>query len=460
MKKGNHAIVIGGSIAGLLAARVLSEHFERVSVIERDSLQPDLPLVRKGVPQARHVHGVWARGLAIIDRLLPGLARELVDGGAISGDVARDFVWYQFGHTKLRQAVGVPATVMTRPFLEWHVRKRVLALPNVEHINLSVTGFATDAEHARITGVVVKRADGSKTPLLGDLVVDASGRSGIAARWLEGLGYGSPPESKVRIDVTYATCMFRRTRATDALGYLIGSTPPLGRRAGFCFAVEDGRWQMTLVGLMGEEPPTDLPGFRDYAGSLPLPQLHEIACGEEPVGEIASYRFPFNRRRHYERLAMFPEGLLVLGDALASFNPAYGQGITVAAIEIELLEGILAAAPELKGVAKNFFAAAAEVIDVPWSQAIAEDLRYPEAQGSRPLLLPAINAYVGRLHRAASLDARVCRAFFEVAGLQKRPAHLFSPEIMWRCMFPASAERAAIDRLADSPIDVVAGIAE
>lgn len=462
MNKGNHAVVIGGSIAGLLAARVLSEHFARVSIIERDALQPDLPLVRKGVPQARHVHGLWARGLDYMDKLLPGLARELIEGGAISGDVARDFIWYQFGQAKLRDQVGVPATLMTRPFLECHVRSRVLELPNVELISgQSVTGFASDTEHARITGIILKHHDGLRATVAADLVVDASGRSGIGARWLEGLGYGAPPESAVRIDVTHATAIFRRTRPTDAIGYLIGSTPPLGRRAGSCVAVEGNRWQMTLCGLMGEEPPTDFDGFRKYAGSLPLPQLHDIASHEEPLGEITSYRFPFNRRRHYERLGMFPDGLLVVGDALASFNPVYGQGMTVAALEVEALENILATTPDLKGIAKRFFPAAAAIIDVPWSQAITEDFRYPEAQGKRPLLQPAINAYVSRLHRAAALDPRVCRAFFEVAGLQKSPGHLFSPEILWRCFFPVpGAHMRDIESLAEKAIDVVAGIAE
>jgi 2-polyprenyl-6-methoxyphenol hydroxylase-like FAD-dependent oxidoreductase len=443
MKKGSHAVVIGGSMAGLLTARILADHFDRVSVVERDGLVDTLepPAVRKGVPQGRHVHGFWARGLDYLERILPGLRNDLVDGGAISGDVARDFVWHHFGETKLRESVGVPATVMTRPFLERAVRHRVMALPEVTFIaGQSVTGFISDPDNTRVTGVRVKPPDGPKWDLLADLVVDASGRSGVVSRWLAGVGYESPPETKVRIDVTHATRFFRRSQPTDAFGYLIAATPPFGRRAGICFAVEGGRWQMTLIGRMGEEPPTDSAGFREFAGSLPLSALHEIASCEEPLGEVATYRFPFNRRRHYEQLKLFPEGLIAIGDALASFNPAYGQGMTVVALEVEALERILTSSADLRGIARRFFAEAAKIIDIPWSIALAEDLRYPEAQGKRAFSFGPINAYLTRVHHAAAIDPVVCRTFFEVAGLQKRPSALFAPELVWRSLFPGRPE--------------------
>jgi 2-polyprenyl-6-methoxyphenol hydroxylase-like FAD-dependent oxidoreductase len=458
MKKGSHAVVIGGSMAGLLTARILSDHFERVSLVERDLLDLEgAAEARKGVPQSRHVHGIWARGLEYIDRILPGVRGGLIDAGALSGDVARDFVWFQFDRMKLRQWAGVPATVMTRPLLEREVRRRVLALPAVALIHgQSVTGFTSDHENTRITGVTVKRADGSKWQLAADLVVDASGRSGVVSRWLAGLGYDSPPETKVRVDVTHATRMFRRTRETDALGYLISTTPPLGRRAGICFAVEGERWQMTLIGLMGEEPPSDGPGFCEYARSLPLPHLYDIARGEEALSDVSSYRFPFNRRRHYERLSMFPEGLLVVGDALASFNPAYGQGMTVAALEVEALEQILAGSSDLRGIAKRFFAAASKIIDIPWSLTLGEDLRYPEAQGKRRFSLGPVNAYVRRVHQAAAIDAVVCRTFFQVAGLEKRPSSLFMPEMIWRSLSAAPPASAAIELEQESPIEAMA----
>jgi 2-polyprenyl-6-methoxyphenol hydroxylase-like FAD-dependent oxidoreductase len=252
MKKGSHAVVIGGSMAGLLTARILADHFDRVSVVERDWLGDTLepPEVRKGVPQGRHVHGFWARGLDYLDSILPGLRDDLVDGGAISGDVARDFVWHHFGRTKLRESVGVPATIMTRPFLEREVRHRVTAVPGLTVIaGQSVTGFLSDAENTRITGVRVKPPDGPKWDLLADLVVDASGRSGVVSRWLAGVGYESPPETKVRIDVTHATRFFRRSQPTGAFGYLIAATPPFGPRAAAWVWGSCGRWAFTLMGV-------------------------------------------------------------------------------------------------------------------------------------------------------------------------------------------------------------------
>jgi 2-polyprenyl-6-methoxyphenol hydroxylase-like FAD-dependent oxidoreductase len=456
MNKGSHAVVIGGSMAGLLSARVLSEHFETVSVVERDPLS-DAPDARKGVPQARHAHGFWERGLLATDRLLPGLRSELIDGGAITGDLARDFVWHHFGRAKLREAVGVPATVMTRPFLEQRIRGRVMGLHSIRFVTgQTVSGFMSDPDNTRITGVKIKRADGSRWQLAADLVVDASGRSGVVSRWLEGLGYGSPAESKVRIDVTHVTRFFRRTRAADALGYLVGTTPPLGRRGGLCFAVEGDRWQMTLVGLVGEEPPTDAFGFAEYARSLPIPQLYDITRSEEALSDAVVYRFPFDRRRHYERLSLFPEGLIAIGDALASFNPAYGQGMTVAALEVEALDRILRASVDLDGIARRFFGAASRIIDVPWSLAIGEDLRHPGAQGKRPWLQGAVNAYYAQVHRAAATDPVACKTFFEVAGLQAPPSKLFTPELLWRSLFAARRPEPRPAMTApQAPLDVV-----
>ena len=433
-RSGAHAIVMGGSMAGLLAARVLADYYERVTVIERDNVgtwaEP-----RKGTPQDRHVHGFWARGLHTVERLFPGITAELHGGGAVPGDAVGDVNWHQFGGLKLRAATGIGATLMTRPFLESHVRRRALKHQAICLLaGTTVTDLTTDEHHRRVRGVYVLGTGGTREAIEGDLVVDATGRGTQAPRWLEFMGYQRPPETAMRIDLVYATRTFRRLTNRPTIGHIIIGTPPILRRGGFCFAVEDSRWQVTLVGFLGEEPPTDPEGFADYAGSLPNAEIHDVVRSCEPLDDIRLYKFASNLRRHYERLAAFPEGYLVIGDALCSFNPAYGQGMTVAALEVEALEACLAAGTPPALVAPHFFKRAAQVIDVPWRLTSGEDFRFPQVVGRRPPLLSLLNAYVTRVHHAATVDPVVCRAFFEVASLTRRPERLLQPEILWRVL--------------------------
>jgi 2-polyprenyl-6-methoxyphenol hydroxylase-like FAD-dependent oxidoreductase len=324
---------------------------------------------------------------------------------------------------------------MTRPFLESHVRRRALALPSISmRSGTTVTDLTTSEQHRRVSGVYVLEAGGSREAIDADLVVDATGRGTQAPRWLEFMGYQRPPETAMRIDLAYATRTFRRLTNQPTIGHIIIGTPPILRRGGFCFAVEDNRWQVTLVGFLGEEPPTDAQGFADYARSLPNAEIAEVVGSCEPLDDIRLYKFASNLRRHYERLTAFPEGYLVIGDALCSFNPAYGQGMTVAALEVEALEACLAAGTSPTQIAPQFFKRAAQVIDVPWRLTTGEDFRFPQVEGKRPPLLNLLNAYVTRVHHAATVDPVVCRAFFEVASLTRRPERLLTPEILWRVM--------------------------
>lgn len=432
-------------MAGLLTARVLADHFERVSVIERDTLEEEAG-ARKGLPQARHVHGFWARGLDYLESLLPGLRASLIEGGASVGDTTDRIVWHHYGYLKLKNQSGIVTTVMTRPFLEQEVLRRVRALPSITFITgRAVSKLLTDPQRTRVVGVELASAgDEPAHALSADLVVDASGRTGLSSRWLVELGYQAPPESRVRIDLTYVTRYFERSDtplAARAMGYATLQKPPTGRRAGVCFAVEGKRWQLTLVGIGGEHSPLDHAGFVDYARSLPLPELHEIAAHERPLGDAVMYKFASNLRRHYEHLQRFPAGLLVIGDALTSFNPTYGQGMTVAALEVEALGQLLARARSLDGLAKRFFTRAAKIVDTPWMLTTGEDLRYAGVTGARSWHMPISGAYVAAIHRASAVDATVCKRFFEVAGMQKAPHALFAPNIMLRALLARDAAR-------------------
>lgn len=443
---GTHAIVIGGSLAGLLAARVLADRFDTVSIVERDDPPRDT-VPRKGVPQGQHAHGLWPRGLQVMERLLPGLRGELVAGGACSGDVARDFCWVHFGVLKSQADAAMPGLTMTRPFLEAAVRRRVLAWPRITlRHGCSVERLLSGGRAAGVTGVELRDAQGMLQQHHAALVVDASGRGSRLPVWLEQLGYPAPAESALRIDVGYASAFFERHASDAHIGHILVQTPPQGRRAAVALAVEGGRWLVTMIGFVGERAHNDHRGFIEYARSLPHPSVAEIVSRAAPLSEIQTYRFVTSLRRHYEKLTEFPLGLLALGDAVCSFNPAYGQGMTVAASEIDVLQDLLGQAATLDGLAPRFFRATAPLIDIPWTLTSGEDWRYPQVPGRRPLALPLLNAYVARLHRAAGRDTAVAKAFFEVAGLQKPPTSLFRPRVAWSVMrrggvVPAHATR-------------------
>jgi len=307
----------------------------------------------------------------------------------------------------------------------------VAALPNVtclhEH---EARGLVASTDRARVGGVrVAARGDRAGRELAASLVVDASGRGSRGLQWLEALGYAKPGESKVTVNVSYATRLFRRSPADldGAKALLIFPAPP-GRRMGAALPIEGDRWLVTLGGMLGEQPPADGDGFVQYAATLPAPDIHNLIRGVAPASDIVCYRFPAHLRRHYERMPRLPAGFIAIGDAVCSFNPIYGQGMTVSAIEAMALDESLKAARQGESpddFQRRFFGAIAEVVDVPWTLAVGEDLRYPEVEGPRPPSMAVINRYVALVHRAATRDAAVAHAFLTVQNMLAPPAELF-----------------------------------
>jgi 2-polyprenyl-6-methoxyphenol hydroxylase-like FAD-dependent oxidoreductase len=439
IRSGN-AIIIGASIAGLLAARVLADHFERVTLIERDPFLADIQ-TRKGVPQGHHVHGLLARGLEIMTALFPGLENELVTGGAVAGDIAGDTRWYHFGGYKFQFDSGFVGLLMSRPLLEWHIRRRVLALPNVAMIQeCAVDHLLASADRARVTGVALRRRSrgADLEHLSADLVVDASGRGSQSPAWLSALGYDKPAETAITIGVCYTTRIYRR-RPNDLVGAraaIIGPRPPEEKRLGVMFPIEGDRWMVTLGGWLGDHAPTDEQGFLEFARSLPAPDIYNIISRAEPLSDPVAYKFPSNLRRHYERLERFPAGYLVLGDAICSFNPAYGQGMTASALQASALDiALRERAGELNNLARRFFKRAAKVIDIPWMAAAGEDFRYPQVEGVRPPGINLINWYGAKLQLATHRDPEVYRAFLYVMNLMRPPTSLFHPRVVCRVLW-------------------------
>jgi hypothetical protein len=259
-----------------------------------------------------------------------------------------------------------------------------------------------------------------------DLVVDASGRGSSSPAWLESIGYIRPAEEKIEIGLGYTTRIYRR-RPTDLNGKLavvVAGSGPNWRNGVVLYQTED-RWIVSLGGFFGDHAADDDPLFAAYAGSLPTSEIYDIVAHGEPLSDFASYRYPANLRRRYEELTQFPRGYLVFGDAICSFNPVYGQGMTVAAQEAALLRQCLEAGDA--DLARRFFAAAKGAIDVPWDIAVGNDLRHPKVQGPRSPKVRFINWYIGKLHMAARHDAELATAFLRVANLEASPTLLLSP---------------------------------
>jgi 2-polyprenyl-6-methoxyphenol hydroxylase-like FAD-dependent oxidoreductase len=432
---GDRAVVLGASMAGLLAARVLADAYAQVTVIDRDDL-PQTPMHRRGVPHGRHIHGLLARGQQALEELFPGFTAELVAQGVPAGDLLANGRLYFSGH-RLRQAhTGLMVLSASRPMLEGHVRARVRALPNVRFIDrCDVVGLATTPDGRRVTGArVLRRADGSAEELLAaDLVVDATGRGSRIPAWLEALGYPRPPKEQVRIGLGYATRIYRQR--PGALGgdlAVLQAATPQHPRTGALQVLEGDRWLLTLAGILGDHPPTDPDGFLAFARSLQFPDLYETVRDAEPLDDPVSFRFPASVRHRYERLDRFPDGLLVVGDAVCSFNPVYGQGMSVAALEALTLRRHLQRG--IQPQPRRFLRDLARLVDVPWDMAAGGDLVFPGVPGRRTLKVRLVSAYLTRLHAAAAHDAHLATTFVRVAGLVAPPQSLLRPGIVVRVL--------------------------
>jgi 2-polyprenyl-6-methoxyphenol hydroxylase-like FAD-dependent oxidoreductase len=431
---GNHAVVLGASMAGLLAARSLADFFDTVTVVERDPL-PDTGTARRGVPQGRHLHALLARGAQAIEEMFPGVLDELVLDGAqyFDGqDLSR--LYYDMGGHLLARSGSAPsftAYCATRPFLEDHVRARVRRIANVTLLDEHYIVGLISTPDSRVAGVrIVSRRTGEPATLIADLVVDATGRAARTPTWLDSLGYERPREDRVVMQLSYASQPLRMATDTPReLAFLVGIVP--GRPRGVVlFHCENDTWIVTVIGVAGQEPPCDLAGMCEFVEGFAPARLLAAVRAAEPVGEPVRHRMPCSRWRRYDKMRRFPEGLLVTGDAICSFNPIYGQGMTVAALEALALRDCLSRGT--KDLARRFFRAAAAPIRQAWQLSANPDLALPEIDGTPPLPVRVFNVYVDRVLTAAECDAATFNQFMRVTSMVDPGTRLLRPAMIWR----------------------------
>jgi 2-polyprenyl-6-methoxyphenol hydroxylase-like FAD-dependent oxidoreductase len=425
-----HAVVVGGSVSGLLAARALSPTFAQVTVFDRDAL-PAAAAPRRGVPQSRHAHALLFRGAMGLDGLFPGFTDAMVAAGVPYGDLQADFSWVLDGHEMAGATSGLRGYMVSRPLLEAMVRERVRALPNVTVVeNAQVNGLVLEDE--RVVGARVQRDGDGEETVSAELVVDAAGRGSRALTWLGEFGYPVPEETVVKCNVVYVTRQYKwRPELLDGGNGATVAPFPGHPRAGVVVRQEGDRFILLLAGMLGEEPPTDDAGMLDFASTLAAPQVAEVLRAGTPLGDAVKMRYPESSLRHFDKLDRHLDGFLVVGDALCSFNPIYGQGMTTAVMEAELLQSLLEGTDREK-LASRFFAAAAALLVEPWSLAAGGDLRFPEVEGERGPQDEEINQYLTQYRAAAAIDPVLGTAFLRVSNMIAPITSLFSPELMER----------------------------
>jgi 2-polyprenyl-6-methoxyphenol hydroxylase-like FAD-dependent oxidoreductase len=428
---GDHAVVVGASMAGLLAGRVLADGYDRVTILDRDPL-PDEPVARRGVPQATHAHVMLEPARAMLETLFPGYLDDLTDAGGITIDTARELEYHHDGGFVADGLDSVPMYCASRPLFEQLTRRHASETANVTlRPETHVTGLVSDEGAERVTGVQY-REDGSEATLSADLVVDARGRNSPVPAWLENHGYAKPETDTVSVDVGYATTRIERPPA-ETTTMLVGTSPPT-TQGGAVIPIEDDQWMVTLSGLHGEYPPTDPDGFMTCAELLPVSHVADILAANDRVAEIHPFRFPSSTRRRYDQLDAFPDGLLVTGDALASFNPVYGQGMSVSALDALQLHAALAAGTE--DLAARFFDRTADVIEPVWQLTVGSDFAHDATTGPKPPGTDLFNRYMDRLIPTAHDNDYVAEELKRVIRLQQDPTKLLAPGVLARVLAP------------------------
>lgn len=434
---GRRVGVIGGSVAGLLAARALRDHASEIVLFERDGL-PDSPRLRKSAPQAAHAHVLLARGAQLLSYWFEDLFEELAERGCLTADISHACNWFHFGTWKRRIDSGVVVHFQSRLLLEHLIRQRVLEQSAVTFRQGSVV--SVDWTQHRPT---VRLESGEEDSF--DLLVDASGRGSKMRRWMADAGYPAPPIDRVEVNVSYTSARYRPNAARDYQGLLLYPTPPEERRAGGILPVEGGEALVSLFGWCGERvPPTD-EGMQEYARTLAQPEIAQFLESAERTTEFRTFHYKEARRLRVDRSELAPRTCL-MGDALCSVDPVFGQGMTLAALQAHELTQCFENSVDLERSARDFNRRALRATDAAWMLSTGEDLRYPEVQGKRPPGISLSHWYTGIIHRLAAQDDDIYRRFARVMNLLEGPTHLFHPKVATKVLLSALRPPKPVER--------------
>jgi len=451
---GRHAVVIGGSIAGMTAARVLADYFGQVTVLERDLVELQ-PVVHKSVPQGNHLHALMLGGQQVLSLLYPDFTGRLVKLGAVRfrfGIEAAFFfpagkAYTPTGSVRAPRDLGVDGFSQSRGLLEHCVRQCSMEVANIR-FEFGAAAESLIYENGQVGGVRFNRG-GAADSIAADLVVDAGGRGSRAPRWLREMGFAEPEETVIGCDFAYTSAKFRKPASYDGVErvMLFGGPPPKYTSGAGIGEIENDSWMVSVAGRFGDYPPSDEEGFMAFAKTLPTHKFYNLIKDAERISPITHHRFPTSVLRHYERLPAFPERFVVLGDAISSFNPVYGQGMSSAAKQAAALQGLLAdrAAGShgdgLKRLGAGFFPRAAEVVASPWILAAGSDFAYPQTTGERPPNMDEGGRYFAALDSLVVEDVNVHRLVTEVFQLARPLSDLMSDPLRARVL-ARMAERA------------------
>ena len=436
----NSAVVIGAGLGGLAAAKAIASHFEKVTVLDRDAL-PEGPVPRMGTPQARHAHVLLKGGQNALEELFPGIGIDLAKAGAVTARNDRDIIVERPGYDPFpRRDFGFDTLCISRPLLESVCRQRLREERNVEFRPRSiVTELIPSQGDSGVSSVRCENERREPDALSADLVIDASARAAPTLSLLEAVG--SPPfeRSEIGIDIGYASALFEMPNdaAADWLGVMHMPTPPNVSRGAVILPIEDLRWIVSLSGRHGDAPPGDVAGFLAFTESLRTPTIHEALRKAKPVSAVARYNLPCSARRHFERLERFPRGLIPIGDSICRFNPVFGQGMSVAAMEAVILGRLLAArrnrADPIDGLATDYLSDIQACLESPWATA-ENDFVYPQTSGERPKDFEKRIRYGIGLTRLMAEDAEVHKTVVEVVHLLRNRSVLGEPHLAARVM--------------------------
>lgn len=459
MRPFKRAIVIGASMGGIMVARALSDSFDEVIVLDRDPISPN-PNARKGVPQGRHIHVLLHSGQEIVSKFFPGMLEELSkkkDGIQVI-DSANDFAWHHFGVWKTRFKSDIRLVLCTRPFLEFNAVKRLRKIQGVKIMgNSPVATLIYNRETTRVTGVSLE----SGKSLLADLIVDATGRSSRTPQWLEEFGFKKPTEETVGIDLAYTSRLYKPPKKSSNQWRLLIQYPrsPVNWKAGFISTVEGGRWVVSLNGYFKDHAPIDDKGFLEFAKSLPRPDIYENLKKAKVDSPLSIHKIPTNRWRRYDRLSSFPKRLLVVADGVCAFNPIFGQGMSVASLEANLISELLKTTAQESNPSLDDFSNAArkklpKAIWLPWFLTKNLDLHYPMAKGSRMPGHSILMWYITSLLELTSVNKEAYESLLWVIHLKRGLWSILRPAILLKVIgygisrfFIPLEKRANVDKI-------------